>query len=74
MKKEFGVASVWPNVSVLSFSEAEILKQLIADQQQQRKVVFVLTASTNYPFARAQLRLFSTSSLPRMCGLSPPSS
>lgn len=60
MSKEFADKSRWPSAEVYTFTEREVFQQLERDEQAGRHVVVILTASTNYPFARSQLRFFST--------------
>ena len=59
MLNEFSSKARWPNAEVFKFGEEEVYQQLLRDEQAGRHVVVVLTASTNYPFARSQLRFFS---------------
>jgi hypothetical protein len=59
MVNEFSSKARWPNAEVFKFGEEEVYQQLLRDEQAGRHVVVVLTASTNYPFARSQLRFFS---------------
>lgn len=67
MTDEFGDAARWPRAEVLRFTEEEVFRQLVRDEQAGRRVVVVLTASTNYPFARSQLRFFRKAFRPRAC-------
>jgi len=64
MIAEFSSKEQWPNASVFPFHEDELCRQLLLDEQAGRQVVVVLTASTNYPFARSQIRFFSALQLP----------
>jgi len=61
MRKEYSDKTKWPNVEVLDFNCDALLAQLLKDIHDHKKILVLLTASTNYGFGMSQVALFQIS-------------